>query len=180
MKTFTLLASLLAVSIAGGLRAENATNTRQLEELRALSFGSVRKVLVARLAAPAKGEEAAFHGCALRSEWKEVAPSEAQALAELLSALITDRIRSYTEAGDDALIELHPFGPVYGEVGLRLETDKGRREFSISFAERTDYVYAYDTKKHVMCFTIEGVSQGQLGKILTNQASQPTPLKRGG
>ena len=135
---------------------------------------------VAKLSTPLKKEDALFHGCVLQSEWKEIPVSESQALVAILRELIADHISSYSKAGDADVITLQPFGFVYGEFAIRLETDRGRREFSVSPGTKTGYVYAYDEKKHSRCFVVDGALQRKLSQSLPNQSLQPTaPSRRG-
>jgi len=175
MKLLTLLITLWAMSVAPLLRADGAANAKRLAELRALSFSEVKKISIARLSVPAKKEEGVFHGCALRTEWKEIPTVTNKSLVGGLRALISDDIAVYSKAGDAALILLEPFGFVYGEFGVRLETDRGLREFSVSFEKNTGYVYAYDGKKHNLYFAVEGVSEEKLKQSMPNQILEPTP-----
>jgi hypothetical protein len=170
-----LLLSLCALALATMLRADGPTNARQLTELRALSFSTAKKVSVATLSAPAKGEKAVYHGCAMRTEWKEAPEGEGQALADVLRELIADRVACYAKAGDADIVWLQPLGFVYGQVALQLETDHGRREFSITPGEKTSYVYAYDTKHHSLCLVVDGPLQTKLIQSLSRQTASPTP-----
>jgi hypothetical protein len=177
MKLLRLIATLSVVPGVAALGAGTATNVRQLAESRALSFSAVRQVMVAKLAAPMPQEAAAFHGCALRSEWREVAAPAGQALADVLRGRISDGISIYLHARDDDLVWLEPFGFVHGELAIRLETAQGRREFAITPGEKSDSVYAYDTRKHRMYFLVEEPARTMLREAL---AIPPTPASRHG
>lgn len=172
MKTLGLLVSLWAASAGLLLGADGATNAERLVELQALSFGEVKKISVVQLSAPAKKGEAEFHGCARRSRWREIPVVANESLIALLRELIADGVTAYSVAGDGPIVWLQPFGFVYGELGIRLETDRGRREFAITPGMQTSYVYAYDGKKHSECFVVEGPAQERLRQSLPSQATR--------
>lgn len=150
------LTFLFAVGVvtASPLLADAAANAERLSNLLALSFYEVKRMSVAKLAPPAKTEDAAFHGCAMKSAWMDVL-DEQRAAAIALRDLIADELAYYARAGDSDVILLQPLGFVYGDCGVRLETAEGVREFSIRWQGSSGYVYAYDRKKHHLVFSLD-------------------------
>lgn len=127
-----------AALTATGLAASEAAafNAEQLAAFRSVAYTQIVSARVARI------DPAALHGLAILfrptfhrhrrvTEWRPLDGASATALGRVLQQQIASRVVAYATGGDDYVAELSSFcipRPVYA---VRLETDKGRRDFLI-------------------------------------------------
>jgi len=149
MKSLSLVLFLCALAgpVWGGASRDNAD---RLADFRSVAFGEVKAVSVAKLVDHGRAN---FHGLVMTGDWLKLGVNVQVGLAGLLREPIDSWIRVYAEAKDDGIVELQPFCvPDYG-YAVRLETDKGVRDFAICL--KCGHVMVYGRGKHGVAFLLE-------------------------
>lgn len=161
--------AMVLLCIARFASAGSDENKERLAILKEVDFNTANSASVVALAAPSEGHKATFHGCAVISEWKSLSPLARDKLAARLRQPIQEEITAFSKAGDDDLIVLQPMGVVYGNYGVRMDTDRGLREFAICLPKEWDgYIYIYSGRSRSM-----GLSPG---KVLMSSLEEFNPI----
>lgn len=163
MRALVLILALfrVATSLVAGTAAE------QLAQLRPLAFDKVKSAAIARLdSVAAQGK--AFHGQDLASPWTTLAPAQRDEVAATLRGILGREIEQWTKAGDGELVILQPFGFVPGDFAVRLETDRGVRDFSVAVWS-TGYIHIYDEKKHTITRALRDEDRQKLQRLAPAQ-----------
>jgi hypothetical protein len=158
---------LLLFGLSSGLYADAARNAAELANFRAVAFGNVRSVSVAKILDPKKHEMAEppknlFHGFALVSDWQTVDPDSRLRLAGILREPIRARLKAYESAGDADVAELSSFCLPDPGYAIHLETDEGPRDFVICL--ECDDLTAYGKSQSRAHFSIENEPLATLKK----------------
>lgn len=130
-------------------RAASPENSERLSQLQALSFAKAHTVSIAKLTTPSTGYKPDFHGCVLASDWKPLDGKPRDELVALLQQIINEQINVITHDLEGHYGFLEPFGNVYGDYGIRIKTDQGTREFSITLPKNggSGFLYGYAAAK---------------------------------
>lgn len=134
MKTLLSMALASLVAACAAYTPDAApTNAERYRAYSAVRFSTVDSLEVARLDGSSTSSfySPAFHRYRRLSNWETLEPSESQSLSELLKEQIEIRAARYAGAGDETLVELNSFCIFNPGFAVRMQTDRGPRDFLI-------------------------------------------------
>lgn len=140
-------------------RAESLiSNAEKVAFLKAVSFSKVVSVKIAKIDSDYQSNprirddtnSPKFHNFILVSEWLEYDDTSDAGLTECLKTTIKFWLESYGRARDGDVVTINPFYADKADYAVRLETDKGRRDFVTSLA--CPNLIAFDDKGRSMQF----------------------------
>jgi len=134
------------------------TKAEVLAFLKTVSFSAVKSVRVAKIDSdyqsnPRIGDHAGnptFHNFTLVSEWREHDGASDAGLTEYLRSTIDFWLKEYGRAQYGDVITINPFYADKADYAVRLETDKGTRDFVVSL--ECPNVFVFDDKGRSMQF----------------------------
>ena len=108
-------------------------NAERYRAYRDAAFSAVESLEVARVdgSGPSNFYSPAFHRYRRLSDWNPLEPSESQSLSQILKEQIDIRAARYAGAGDESLVELNSFCIFNPGFAVRMQTDRGSRDFLI-------------------------------------------------
>jgi len=150
--------------IGAGVHAADR-NAAELASFRAVAFGQVRSVSVARILDAKKHElseppKNLFHGFALLSNWQTADPESRLQIASILRTPILWWVKAYESAGGNEVPKLSSFCVPDPGYAIHLETDQGPRDFVVCL--ECDSLIAYSPDQHRAEFSLEDDPLAQL------------------